>query len=98
MESQTRQQTVIITNPEGLHMRLAMAFATLAASYQSEVSVALGPKQANGKSLLDLITLAAMPGSELKVMATGKDADEALAALVDLVGKWSEKVSGAKQP
>ena len=79
------RSTVLITNPQGLHMRPAMAFAKTASRYASTVSVWHGDRSANGKSLLNLMMLAAESGTELVVEVQGSDAAEALSALVDIL-------------
>jgi len=72
-----------ITNPNGLHMRPATAFAAAALRFKSEVTVRCASlnKVANGKSPLDMMFLAAPEGSELTVEVVGDDAPEALEAL-----------------
>ena len=79
------RRPVVITNPQGLHMRPAAAFAQLARQYQCSVTVWHGDRQVNGKSWLDLLLLAAEPGSELIVEVVGNDASAALAALAELL-------------
>jgi phosphocarrier protein len=81
---EVRRQVEII-NAYGLHMRPANKFVKLANSFQSEVWVNYGPIRVNGKSLLDMSTLAAECGAVLELEAVGPDAEEALSALADLV-------------
>jgi phosphocarrier protein HPr len=76
---------VVIVNPQGLHMRPAMAFARLAQSFSSSVTVWMGDRSVNGKSLIDLMLLAAEPGSELKVEVDGSDAHSALPVLMEIL-------------
>ncbi len=75
------RQTVVITNPQGLHMRPAMAFARLAQQYQSNIVVCNGDRCANGKSGIDLMLLAAEPGVELTLEVSGADAANAMEPL-----------------
>jgi phosphocarrier protein HPr len=56
------RRRVRVTNALGLHMRAAGRFARLAQEFQAEVRVGLDGKAARGKSLLDLMTLAALVG------------------------------------
>lgn len=76
---------MVLANPNGLHMRPSAAFAELAGRFQCEVTVTLADRSVNGKSLWDLISLAAMPGSELTVLVEGPDAPEALEQLAKLL-------------
>jgi phosphocarrier protein HPr len=82
MNGQPLRQTVLILNPQGLHMRPAAAFAETAGRFQSNVTVHYEGKAVNGKSLWDLMLLAAMPNTEVTVEADGPDAPAALDALV----------------
>ena len=79
-----RRQVQII-NAHGLHMRPSTKFVKLATSFQSEVWVDFQGARANGKSILDMTSLAAECGKELHLEATGPDAEEVLAALAELV-------------
>jgi len=85
MNGEPLQHKVIITNPHGLHMRPSAAFVELAGRFQSTVTVIHDGRSVNGKSLWDLMLLAAEPGSELTVQVTGPDAPAALDALVALL-------------
>lgn len=87
MNGASIQRKVLVANPQGLHMRPSAAFVELAGRFESNVSVSLDGKTVNGKSLWDLLLLAAMPGSELTLEADGPDASEALEALTALVAK-----------
>jgi len=79
------QQKVVISNPQGFHMRPMAAFAQLAARFESSVKVSREGQSVNGKSILDLMLLAAAQGTELTVEVTGADAKAALDALVGLL-------------
>jgi len=79
------QRQVEIVNPLGLHMRAADKFASVALRFRSDVHVWSDGMKVNGKSILDLIGLAAECGSLLAIEAVGPDADAALAELSELV-------------
>jgi phosphocarrier protein len=81
----TARRRVQIVNAHGLHMRPSTRFVKLASTFRSEVCVGFGDARANGKSILDMTTLAAERGTYLDLEAVGPDADEAIAALADLV-------------
>jgi phosphotransferase system HPr (HPr) family protein len=85
MSGETLRQTVVITNPQGFHMRPLTAFVELARKFQSSVTVWKGDQRSNGKSPLELMTLGADQGTELVLEVTGSDAREALDALVPLI-------------
>jgi len=84
----TFQQTVRVTNPNGFHLRPMKDFVELARRYQCSVKVSRHGRSVDGKSIFELMGSMLVPqGSELQVEASGPDAREALAALVDLVEK-----------
>ena len=76
---------VQIVNAYGLHVRPATKLVKLAQSFQSDVRVDHEGNKVNGKSLLDMTGLAAECGTTPDLEAEGPDAEEALAALSDLV-------------
>ena len=79
-----RRQVEII-NTLGLHLRPADKFVKLALRYRAEIRVYYNGNQFNGKSILDLTTLAAECGTRLELEACGPDAAEAVEALASLV-------------
>ena len=76
---------VLITNPQGLHARPADMFVKLAVRYGSKVEVIKDNERVDGKSILAILTLAAVEGTELTIEATGCDAIEAIDALAELI-------------
>ena len=78
---------IVVSHPDGLHMRPSLAIANTVQKYQSRIEIRHGPLVADGRYVLELMLLAAPKGAELMVTATGGDADQALAAVADLFGK-----------
>jgi phosphocarrier protein HPr len=85
MNGEPLVQKVVITNPQGFHMRPMAAFAQLASRFESSVKVSREGQSVNGKSILDLMLLAAAQGTELTLEVAGPDAQPALDALVNLL-------------
>src|ERR1700730_5255174 len=85
MNGETLVHKVVVTNPQGFHLRPMAAFAEMANRFQSDVAVSKEDKRVNGKSPLELMFLAAEQGSELLLQVTGPDAPDALKALVDVM-------------
>jgi phosphocarrier protein HPr len=79
------RRRVQIVNAYGLHMRPAGKFVGLATPFRSEIRVTCGGATVNGKSILDMVGLAAECGTTLDLEARGPDAEEALDALAGLV-------------
>src|SRR4028118_2182964 len=63
------RRRVVVVNAYGLHMRPAGKFVGLANSFSSEVRVDSGETKVNGKSILDMVGLAAECGSTLDLEA-----------------------------
>ena len=68
-----------------VHLRPADKFVRLAHRFQSEIRVHHKGLEINGKSILDLTTLAAECGTLLQLEARGPDAEAAVEALAELV-------------
>lgn len=85
MTEQKLTRTVVVTNPAGLHVRSADAFVKVACQFQTEIEVIKDNLRVNGKSILDVLMLAAGEGTVLSFEASGSDAAAALDALVRLV-------------
>ncbi len=81
----TQEASVTIINKRGLHARAAARFATLSAGFQSHILVRHGSLQANGKSIMSLMMLAAPLGSTLHIEVEGEDGLALLAALKNLI-------------
>jgi phosphotransferase system HPr (HPr) family protein len=77
---------VVIRNRLGLHARAAALFVKRAGQFRAEITVQAGTQQANGKSIMGLLTLAGAQGTVLTLRAVGEDGPQALEALVELVG------------
>jgi phosphocarrier protein HPr len=85
MSEPTVSRKVVVTNPQGLHARPADQFVKLASRFESRVELIKGSERVDGKSILSLLTLAATEGTQLSIEVTGRDAEQALEALADLV-------------
>lgn len=85
MNGGSLRRTVTITNPMGFHFRPIAAFAQLAMRFQCNVTVWKDDRRVNGKSPLELMTLAAEQGTALIVEVSGTDAPAALDALAEVL-------------
>lgn len=94
-ETIVARRQVEITNSLGLHLRPADKFVKLALHYKSDIRVHYNGNQFNGKSILDLTSLAAECGTRLELEARGPDALEAIEALAELISaRFHENQSG----
>ena len=84
-----------ICNTLGLHARPSMQFVDVANQFRSKVSVHKGgeePADADGKSVMQMIILAATEGTPLRIDADGDDAPAAVEKLAELfITKFGEE-------
>ena len=81
------QRMVEIVNRAGMHARPAADLVKLAGSFSAEIRLEKDGLEVNGKSIMGVLMLAAEMGSQVKISAEGNDAEDAVAALSDLVGR-----------
>ena len=81
---ETHSREVVVENEQGLHARPADLVAKEAQRWESRIEFVGTAQRVDGKSILDLLTLAAEAGTHLVVEATGPDASEALDAIGSL--------------
>ncbi|MHB1157574.1 MAG: HPr family phosphocarrier protein [Phycisphaerales bacterium] len=79
--------TVKIVNRLGMHARPAMAFVDIANQFQSVVTVRKLDQAVDGKSIMQMMMLAAVQGTELQIEAIGPDNEQALQNLSALVNR-----------
>lgn len=84
-EFQTKSRKVTICNRRGLHARAAAKMASLAETFQSEITVSHGGKSVSALSLMGLLMLAAPLGTEIELEANGQDNIQALNGLEKLI-------------
>jgi phosphocarrier protein len=93
MSSVSRE--IVVSNSLGLHARPAMQFVDLANQFKSDIRVVKGgeePAEADGKSVMQMIILAATEGTPLRIEATGEDAEAAVTKLAELfASKFGEE-------
>ena len=81
-----------IQNQKGLHARAAAKFVRTAGQFDAAVRVAFKGQEVSGLSIMGLMMLAAGIGSSIELTCSGRQADEAMAALAALVeGKFVEE-------
>ena len=84
--SQTATANVKISNRLGLHARPATMFAETAARFESDIRIQRDNSETiDGKSVMQMLMLAATNGTQLTIEATGPDAEQAVQALCDLI-------------
>lgn len=78
-----------IGDPTGLHARPAAVIANLASQFESIVQIHFDGHNANAKSLIAIMSLEIPGNSRIQFLASGKDAQRAIAALEESMGAVS---------
>jgi phosphocarrier protein HPr len=81
------RKNTTISNKLGLHARASAKLTKLAGSYPCEVWLSRGERRVNGKSIMGVMMLAAGLGSEITVETDGDKEQEAMDALMALIGE-----------
>ncbi len=76
---------VTVKNQVGLHARPATFFIQKANEYKSSIWIEKEERKVNAKSLLGVLSLGITKGTEIKIIADGDDAEEAVDGLVELI-------------
>jgi phosphocarrier protein HPr len=80
------QREVEIVNKLGLHARASAKLTQVASTFQSEIWLSRNNRRVNAKSIMGVMMLAAGKGSRITIETEGADADDAMEALVGLIG------------
>jgi phosphocarrier protein len=85
--SNTATEQVTITNKLGLHARPAMMFVETASRFTADITVSRtdNAEAVDGKSIMQMMMLAATRGTCIEICARGADADDAVRELIALV-------------
>ncbi len=79
------EKQVTLTNKKGLHARAATRVVQVSQAYQAKMELCLEDRSASTRNIMQLLMLAAPCGTQLTLKAEGEDADQALAALDQLI-------------
>jgi phosphocarrier protein len=81
---EVQEKVIRVGNSLGLHARPAGKISQEAQRYAASITVHSCDMEADAKSILDLLSLAAPQGTELTLRAQGPDADDAITGLSKL--------------
>ena len=77
--------TLTVHHKVGLHARPAALFVQKAKKFDCDIKVTHGKRQANAKSILNVLALGVNQEAVITICAEGEGANQALAALETLV-------------
>jgi phosphocarrier protein len=78
-------ENLTVVNKLGFHARAAAKFVKLAVQFKSDISLSVDGTQANGKSIMGILLLAAGKGKVVTLTVFGVDQDTAFAELKKMV-------------
>ncbi|MEO0294005.1 MAG: HPr family phosphocarrier protein [candidate division WOR-3 bacterium] len=81
------EKEVKILNSLGIHARPASMIVKLASKFDSHIELEKDNVRVNAKSIMGVLMLASEEGDKIKIIANGKDEEEAVKALVELIEK-----------
>ena len=76
---------VVVQNQVGLHARPATFFIQKANEFKSSIWIEKEERRVNAKSLLGILSLAIVGGTNIRIIADGTDEQQAVESLVELV-------------
>ena len=79
------EKKITLCNKLGLHARASAKVCDTASKYQANTKIHYGDRQADAKSIMEVMVLGAVYQSEVTISCSGPDEEEALAALYDLI-------------
>ena len=79
------EATSTIENKTGIHARPASQFVQKASSFKSKVQIKAKGKTVDAKSILMIMSMGLVKGTEVTLVADGPDEKEAVAALKQMI-------------
>jgi phosphocarrier protein len=78
------EKTVVISNRAGIHARPAAVLVQAVKDFKCSIHLEKGNDKINAKSIMGILTLAAVYGTEIKISAEGEDEEQAVETIVNL--------------
>ncbi len=79
------ERHLVIKNRLGLHARAAAKMVQLSNEFSSDLVIRFDQEEIDGKSILNILTLACPVGSQIVLRAEGSDAERLLEAMQRLI-------------
>ena len=87
----TISRRIQLVNRQGLHARPIQRIVEICRRHHSTIRISRGVDEVSGRSIMEMLTLAAPRGTELMLVAEGDDEESLIAELVALIeGKFGE--------
>jgi phosphocarrier protein HPr len=79
------EKKAIVTSETGIHARPALSVVKEASKFKSEVLIVKDGNEYNAKSIVAIMSMAAVKNDEITIKATGADEEAAALAMVKLI-------------
>ena len=76
---------LVVENTSGIDARLAQLIVQKASEYEADMLLKYQGKEVDLKSILGIMSLAVLDGAKIEIEARGADAEEAIAALKEMI-------------
>ena len=74
-----------VKNKRGLHARAAAQFVRVSSKYDSDIRIKKDGYEVDGKSILGVLSLAAIKGSTIEILTEGDDSQQAFEEISALI-------------
>lgn len=76
---------LVINNPAGLHLRPISVLCNRSIEYKSTITIKIGNKSVNAKSVLGVLSACVKQGDEIELVCEGPDEAEAVDVLSSMI-------------
>ena len=84
------ERKVVVTNEAGLHARPAASLVQFVKNYPGEVTIIKDDKEANAKSIFNVMSLGISKGTEIKLVVEGDDEEKFADELAEFIEDLAE--------
>ncbi|MBN1395847.1 MAG: HPr family phosphocarrier protein [Pirellulales bacterium] len=97
MSETSIRRTVVVTDPQGVHIRTALAITKVVGRGKSEVKLVKQDRRTMATEVLQILSLVVEPGERVEIEAIGPDAAEVADALEPLfAGKFDSAIESGE--
>lgn len=76
---------IIVTNPDGFHLRTAKKLIDKTSGFTSNITIIFKDTRIDAKSIINIMLACIKCGSEIEIECDGADEQQALEAVVDVI-------------
>lgn len=77
---------LVVENSSAVDAKMAQKIVQKASEYEADMLLKYEGKEVDLKSILGIMSLAVLEGAKIEIEARGNDANEAIAALKEIIG------------